>query len=150
MNKIIFALLVLSFVIAACNSENRNTDSINQAFCGRWMTGDSTHPNRERYWFKKDGTFIDVFYGTLLASNNHMRLPEPKSWHIAGNQLLLTYSFKRSLLHFFRAPVQYTLRYTIEANTDSSIVLTTMPTPRYPEKIINLKRMKLNGKYIME
>lgn len=150
MKKITFALLVLSFVIAACNNDNKNPDNINQAFCGRWMTGDSTHPNRERYSFKKDGTFIDVFYANLLAANNNIRLPEPKSWHIAGDQLLLTYSFKRSLIHFFSAPFQYTLKYTIKDNTDSSIVLVTTATQRYPEKIINLKRMKLNGKYIME
>lgn len=88
-----------------------------------------------------------MFARTVKSSN----LPKPVSWQIKGNILYLTYSFKnRSLFSLLKVPAQFTLKDTIKLITDSTLVLATPSTKKYPSRTISLIKMKENGKYTTE
>src|ERR1700743_1555277 len=106
MKKMAFTLLALSITVAACNQNNK-APAIDKRICGRWMILSNIRSNEERYWFKKDGTFIDELFASMSSISTKMNLPKPKNWHVTGNQLVLEYDFNHYIFHLFKIPVPF-------------------------------------------
>jgi len=146
MRKLLFALVLLLSFFGCNRNQNAKQPTSDLRFCGRWMSGDSIHPNMEYYLFRRDGTFSD-----LLDADAHIKdkFLQPISWQIDSDRLVLRYNLNRYLFHIVKIPRALRMVYKVKFITDSSMVLASPATKHYPETIITtLKRMKLNGKYI--
>ncbi len=142
-------MLLICFAFVACN-KTKPTGQTDARFCGRWMTVNTTYwhyGNQERYWFKRDGSFIDRLF-TLPDST--IRVPKPRRWYVLNNRLFLVFYFPVTYFHVFKISTPFRLSYTVQQITDSTMVLTTPATKKYPARTISLRHMKLNGKYITE
>ncbi|WP_448699934.1 hypothetical protein ACFGVR_22545 [Mucilaginibacter sp. AW1-3] len=137
--------LVLLTALASCNHHNDNKQpATDLRFCGRWLHSKNSPVI---YDLKPDGGFTDR---TLTFASVDMPLPKPISWRAEGKMLYLQYDYTRYYLKFFKVPVQFTIRDTVKVITDSTMVLATRATGKYPSRIVNLIKMKENGKYTTE
>lgn len=103
--------------------------------CGKWMFVGEKY-NSEWFDFKPDGSFVDERFTSDMIKS----MPQPVTFAIVDGKLVLTYEH---LIY-----LHYKANYKIISITDSTLFLITPGTKRYPSKIINLKKMKLNGKFI--
>lgn len=141
MRKLLFALVLLS-AFSGCNrNPNTKQSATDLRFCGRWMR-DKYSP--VVYRFKSDGSFNDVLFASMPYAN---KLPKGVSWQVKGNILYLSYDFHRTLFRLFKVPSRFTLRDTVKVITDSTLVLVTPSTKKYPSRTISLIKMKEEGKY---
>jgi len=142
MRNVLFALVLL-LSLSGCNSnQTLKQPASDLRFYGRWL------PNKTRpvyYNLKPDGSFHDAMFTRVVKGLNP---PKPAAWQVKGNLLCLTYSFKGgSLFSLLKVPAQFTLRDTVKLITDSTLVLATQATKKYPSRVISLIKMKENGKY---
>lgn len=144
MHKLLFALLLLLSFSACTRNKNAKQPASDLRFCGRWMT---LNPNHEYFSLKSDGSFTDLRLGSRPSQTT---ISNAVSWQVKGDVLYLSYDFNRALFHAFKVPVQYTIRDTVKVITDSTLVLATMATKKYPSKWISLIKMKEYGKYTTE
>ena len=143
MRKLLFALL-LFLSLSGCNrNQNPKQPASDLRFCGRWMT---LNPNHEYFSLKSDGTYTDLRF----SSSPDSKAPKAVSWVVKTNVLYLNYDFNGMLSHVFKVPAQFSIPDTVIRITDSTMVLATMATKKYPSKWITLIKMKEYGQYTTE
>jgi len=141
MRKLLFALVLLLSFSSCDSNQNAKQPASDLRFCGRWMTA---NPNHEYFSLKSDGTYTDMRFTSLPSP---IKMPRGISWVVKGSVLYLRYDFNRTLFSAFKVPIQFTVRDTVKVITDSTMVLATVATKKYPSKWISLIKMKEDGKY---
>lgn len=131
-------LAILAILFSSCTRKPHPLSAKEKMACGRWMTSELGN-NRERFVFSSDRGFQDLFFSSGMIHDRR----GTEVWQITGNQLDLKYKMR-----LFIVPVYYTMHYHITTLNDSVMVIASKATRRFASRIITLKKMKLNGKFI--
>lgn len=142
MNKqgVVFLMLFLLF---SCKHP-RTLSREERMICGRWkeieILGMTSHA---RFSIRANGDLID-----FRGFGNSFKA---KSWHANRDTIWLTYQIRRTRFYFIPYDTQWNDCRLIKSLTDSTLILTTIPTKLDPKpQFMHLKKMKLNGKYLAE
>jgi hypothetical protein len=128
-------IILLCLGLAACKNSPPSTPQ-EKMLCGRWMTSDKRQ-NWERFHFKTDGTFTDML-------DNGINLRTAETWNAADAELKLRYK------HAMLLSLSLASHYHIVTLNDSVLVIATKATRRRKSRQEAFRKMKLNGKFIIE
>ena len=126
-------IVLLCTIIWSCTKHP--TTVAEKMLLGRWVTTDQRY-NREWFSFRDDYSFKDTRYGASPIKSP----PNPVAFSISGNNLMLKYKWMYS--------IRFTTSFRIITLDDSTLIIATRASSRYPSRTYHLKKMKLNGKFI--